>query len=90
MAYEWPDDFTEEERVLFTCRRLARDLAEKCQELKILEVSSSDNALYDSVNDIMCALWDQGFTQTEIKGAFLAALADMNRYAAGQEGRYGP
>jgi hypothetical protein len=40
-----------------------------------------------SVNCLMTEFWDQFFSQTEIRIAFTAALADMNRYAAGEERR---
>jgi hypothetical protein len=31
--------------------------------------------------------WDQGFSQTEIAAAFKIAVADLPRYAGGQERR---
>ena len=36
---------------------------------------------------LMTELWDQGFSQTEIREAFEAALAAMPDYAAGEERR---
>jgi hypothetical protein len=35
----------------------------------------------------MTEFWDRGFSQTEIRNAFAAAMDDMNRYAGGQERR---
>ena len=82
-----PDDLTHEERVLFAAHRLAADLAAKCRTLREMDVSVSATALDDLVNYQMTEFWDQGFSQTEIRAAFAAALDDMNRYAAGQERR---
>ena len=47
----------------------------------------SEAALDMIVKGFMTELWDQFFSQTEIRNAFTAALADMNRYAAGEERR---
>ena len=33
----------------------------------------------------MTELWDKGFSQSEISRAFEGAIADMPRYAAGEE-----
>jgi hypothetical protein len=35
----------------------------------------------------MTALWDRGFSQSDIRSAFERAIAEMPRYAAGQERR---
>jgi len=40
-----------------------------------------------AINHLMTELWDKGFSQTEIRNAFEAAVADMPRYAAGDERR---
>lgn len=37
-----------------------------------------------AINHLMTELWDLGFTQTEIREAFEDAVADMPRYAAGE------
>ena len=39
------------------------------------------------INTLMTELWDNGFSQTEIRTAFESAIADMPRYAAGEEKR---
>jgi hypothetical protein len=39
------------------------------------------------INALMTELWDHGFSQFEIRTAFEKAIADMPRYAAGQERR---
>ena len=43
--------------------------------------------LPQAINSLMTELWDAGFGQTEIRDAFAAAIADMPRYAAGEEQR---
>jgi len=40
-----------------------------------------------AINQLMTELWDNGFSQSEIRQAFEAAVADMPRYAAGEERR---
>ena len=40
-----------------------------------------------AMNHLMTELWDHGFSQTEIREAFQDAVADMPRYAAGDEVR---
>jgi hypothetical protein len=40
-----------------------------------------------AMNDLMTELWDRCYTQTQIREAFQAAIADMPRYAAGHEVR---
>ena len=39
------------------------------------------------MNTLMTELWDIGFSQTEIRTAFANAMADLPRYAAGEEVR---
>jgi hypothetical protein len=46
-------------------------------------------ALDRIINTLMTELWDNGFSQSEIRTAFEQAIADMPRYAAGQERRGG-
>ncbi|WP_333605184.1 hypothetical protein [Novosphingobium sp.] len=41
--------------------------------------------LPQAINYLMTELWDRGFSQTEIRQAFEEAVADMPRYAAGDE-----
>ena len=38
-----------------------------------------------AINHLMTELWDHGFSQTEIRAAFSDAVADIPRYAAGDE-----
>lgn len=85
MPAELPDDLTEEERALFGAYDIASDLAKRCRQLREMNVSVSATALEQVINTLMTELWDQFFSQTEIREAFTAALADMDRYAAGEE-----
>jgi hypothetical protein len=81
------DKLTDEERVLFGSYAITAKLAVRCRNLREMKVSMSDKALHAIVNSLMTEFWDQGFSQTEIRIAFMEALADMNRYAAGEERR---
>ena len=87
MSTEEPDDLTDEERAICGIYAVAADLAGRCRRLTEMKASISARALDDVVNTLMTEFWDQGYSQTEIRRAFLAALADMNRYAAGEERR---
>jgi hypothetical protein len=82
-----PDDFTNAEQAWFAIINAAVELALRCRDLKRMNDSISGQALDHGVNTLMTEFWDQGFTQTEIRKAFDAALEDMNRYAAGCERR---
>jgi hypothetical protein len=87
MPIQDDDDLTEEERALFGARATAENLALQCRLLKEMDVSVSAGVMDQIVIYLMTEFWDQGFSQTEIRAAFLAALGDMNRYAAGKERR---
>lgn len=87
MPTEPRDDLTEEEQCLFGAYNIAADLAASCRRLRDMGVSVSAAGLEQIVNTLMTELWDQGFSQTEVRRAFMAALDDMNRYAAGSERR---
>lgn len=43
--------------------------------------------LPQAMNYLITELWDRGFSQTQIRQAFEDAVADMPRYAAGNEVR---
>jgi hypothetical protein len=87
MPTEPSDNLTEEERCLFGAYSIAADLAASCRRLRDMAVSVSATGLEQVVNTLMTEFWDRGFSQTEIRRAFMAALDDMNRYAAGSERR---
>ena len=73
--------------MLFRSYAITAELAVRCRQLREMKVSMRDKALDNIVNSLMTEFWDQGFSQTEIRIAFADALADMNRYAAGEERR---
>lgn len=58
-----------------TCADLSKDVPYPCSGLE------------DVINTMMTELWDNGFSQSEIRNAFEKAIADMPRYAAGEEKR---
>lgn len=43
--------------------------------------STSPTSLTQHINSLMTELWDNGFSQTEIREAFHDAVQDMPRYA---------
>ena len=43
--------------------------------------------LEQAIDTLATELWDRGFSQTDIGTAFQRALADLTRYAAGEEAR---
>lgn len=68
------------------CDKAAWTFGQRCRDL------NGSNpydliALDHIINTLMTELWDNGFSQTEIRSAFEQALADMPRYAAGLEKR---
>jgi hypothetical protein len=81
-----PHHLTDEENALFSTYAKADELAGAAASVRALGYSPSD-ALDAAVNTLMTEFWDRGFSQTEIRNAFAAAMDDMNRYAGGQERR---
>ncbi len=65
----------------------AQDFAKSCRKLCGENPSELDSPLTHIMNDAMTELWDSGFSQTEIRDAFIAAIDDLERYAAGEEKR---
>lgn len=64
----------------------AATFARRCRELYD-EAPKDQLPLESTINTLMTELWDNGFSQSEIRHAFEAAVADMPRYAAGEERR---
>ncbi|PLR26766.1 hypothetical protein SGCZBJ_08345 [Caulobacter zeae] len=76
------------EKTYFGAINAAARFAEVCAGYHLANPYPEQGAPLDHViNTLMTELWDQGFSQTQIRAAFEAALADMNRYAAGEEHR---
>lgn len=71
-----------EGRSLAAAAAFARQCRQLCSENPYAEAP-----LEGFVNTLMTELWDNGSSQTEIRNAFEAALADLPRYAAGEERR---
>ena len=65
----------------------AHDFAETVRKLCDENPSKLADPLTHIMNDVMTELWDQAFSQSEIRHAFLEAIDDLDRYAAGQERR---
>jgi hypothetical protein len=82
-----PDVTTKNETPWETLRTdAAHQFALRCFDLKKSNPYSRP-FLDDIIADLMTELWDHGFSQTEIKGAFEQAVAELPRYAAGEERR---
>ena len=81
-------DLDEREQIHFGAINAAEEFAATCARYHAADPYPSEAAPLDlAINVLMTGLWDQGFSQTQIHAAFEAALADMNRYAAGEERR---
>jgi hypothetical protein len=68
------------------CDNAAWAFGQQCRDLKKSNPYEAI-ALDRIINTLMTELWDNGFSQTEIRSAFEQALADIPRYAAGLEKR---
>ena len=67
----------------------ADEFAHRCAELRESNPYQRP-ALEDVMPALMTSLWDRGFSQSEIKNAFERAVAELPRYAAGEERRGDP
>jgi hypothetical protein len=81
------DDVTDEDRALNRAYVGAAQLADACGELRTFDSSVGRDPTGHLMNYLMTELWDNGFSQSEIRASFRGALDDMNRYAAGEERR---
>ncbi len=64
--------------------RAVLGFARNCTSL-YMENPYAEPLLEKVMNELMTEFWDRGFSQTEIKAAFPSAVADMPRYAVGEE-----
>lgn len=78
---------TEEEQLLTAGYVAAAQLADTCGALRDFDTEIGRDPAGHLVNYLMTELWDHGFSQSEVRSAFEAALGDMDRYAAGVERR---
>jgi hypothetical protein len=69
------------------CADAAYDFGQRCAALSKSNPYKVASPLGDLINLLMTELWDRNFSQSEIRKAFEAAIADMPRYAAGDERR---
>jgi hypothetical protein len=70
------------------CIEAASLFGRQCRDLaKSNPYGDQVDPLGDLINSLMTELWDNGFSQTEIRKAFEGAIRDMPRYAAGEERR---
>lgn len=77
---------TEETSWEAQCDNAVWSFGQQCRDFK--KSNPYDLVALDRIiNTLMTELWDNGFSQTEIRSAFEQALADMPRYAAGLEKR---
>jgi len=68
------------------CLEAAAAFGEKCAELYSTN-PYAEVPLQRIIGTLMTELWDRGFSQSDIRNAFEDAVADMPRYAAGEERR---
>lgn len=74
------DDYPWEVR----CADAAQIFGRQCADLtKSNPYGAQVDPLPNLINSLMTELWDNGFSQSEIRAAFAAAIRDMPRYAAG-------
>ena len=65
----------------------AYDFGLRCAVLATENLNNVPAPLNGIINDLMTELWDRNFSQSEIRAAFLDAVKDLPRYAAGEERR---
>ena len=80
-------DPTDDERVLGRAFDAASRLAEQCADLRARDYPARGAGIDDVVSALTGALIEQGFSELEVRRAFHNALAEMERFALGQERR---
>lgn len=81
------EDLDSETRAQSRAWDVARAFAQTCAAFRNGEPEGAVVDLEAIINTLMTELWDWGFSQSEIRAAFLNAIADMPRYARGMERR---
>jgi hypothetical protein len=67
------------------CFEAARVFGRECADLtKSNPYGVQTDPLGSLINTLMTELWDNGFSQSQIRTAFQAAIRDMPRYTAGE------
>lgn len=69
------------------CLKLATDFSIECRRIQTDNPSQVMSTIDVIISDLATELWDQGFSLTEIRQAFKAAIDALPAYAAGQERR---
>ena len=70
------------------CDEAARIFGRQCADLaKSNPYGDQVDPLGSMINTLVTELWNNGFSQTEIRTAFEEAIRAMPRYAAGEERR---
>ena len=69
------------------CLKVATDFSIACREIQTNNPGQTIAILIVIMTDLVTELWDQGFSQTEIRQAFKTALDGLPAYAAGQDRR---
>ena len=80
-------DLDDDDQTWADAHTAAFNFGAACATFRDTNPSPQFVALDTIINTLMTELWDRGFSQSEIRTAFADALADMNRYAAGEERR---
>ena len=81
------EELSEGDRLMSAAHDAAHDFSQACRRTRAANPFPEVEVLPMMINTLMTELWDRCFSQTEIRQAFEEALADMNRYAAGDERR---
>jgi hypothetical protein len=78
-----------DEHTLWNCKAhdMAYEFAETCAALRSTRPVPEADELRHTVGTLVTELWDRNFSITEIRKAFLEALEDLPRYAAGYDSR---
>lgn len=74
-------DLTPEEERRTAVLHAASIFAHACRAVEEHTPAVSPTSLTRHMNDLVTELWDNGFSQGEIREAFDDALRDMSRYA---------
>jgi hypothetical protein len=69
------------------CLKLATDVAIECRKIQTDNPNQTISTIDVVIADLVTELWDQGFSQTEIRHAFKIAIDSLPAYAAGEERR---
>ena len=69
------------------CIKLANEFSIECRKIQDSNPSQTASTIDTVIADLVTELWDQGFSQTEIRHAFKTAIEALSAYAADEERR---